>query len=170
MADYEVRRSRRRTLSLEVTREGRVVVRAPLRVSQAAIERFVENHAAWLARAQDRQRVRREAHPEPDAAWQAVLKQAAQRVLPERTAYFARLMRLRPAGVRITSARTRFGSCSAADRLCFSWRLMDYPAEAVDYVVVHELAHIVHKNHGPEFWALVAQYLPDYRERRAMLR
>ncbi|MGI6181140.1 MAG: M48 family metallopeptidase [Agathobaculum sp.] len=170
MADYEVRRSRRRTLSLEVTREGCVVVRAPLRVSQAEIERFVAKHAAWLTRAQDRQRAWREAHPEPDAERQAVLKQAAQRVLPERTAYFAQLMCLRPAGVRITSARTRFGSCSTTNRLCFSWRLMDYPAEAVDYVVVHELAHIVHKNHGPEFWALVAQYLPDYRARRAMLR
>ena len=47
---------------------------------------------------------------------------------------------------------------------------MDYPDAAVDYVVVHELAHIVHKNHGPRFWALVEQYMPDYRARRAMLR
>lgn len=47
---------------------------------------------------------------------------------------------------------------------------MDYPEPAIDYVVVHELAHIAHKNHGSQFWALVERYLPDYRARRAMLR
>ena len=47
---------------------------------------------------------------------------------------------------------------------------MAYPDAAVDYVVVHELAHIVHKNHGPQFWALVERYLPDWRQRRALLR
>ena len=47
---------------------------------------------------------------------------------------------------------------------------MEYPEEAVDYVVVHELAHIVHKNHGPDFWALVGRYMPDYKRRRALLR
>ena len=84
--------------------------------------------------------------------------------------HYARLMGVQPAGVRITGARTRFGSCSGSNRICFSWRLMDYPEAAVDYVVVHELAHIVHKNHGPQFWALVARYLPDWRARRALLR
>ena len=79
-------------------------------------------------------------------------------------------MGVQPTGVRITSARTRFGSCSGKDSLCFSWRLMQYPEDAVDYVVVHELAHIVHKNHGPYFWALVGQYMPDYKRRRALLR
>lgn len=79
-------------------------------------------------------------------------------------------MNLYPTGLKITSARTRFGSCSGKNSICFSWRLMDYPELAIDYVVVHELAHIVHKNHGPQFWALVERYLPDYRARRAMLR
>ena len=79
-------------------------------------------------------------------------------------------MGVRPTGIRITAARTRFGSCSAKNRLCFSWRLMDYPDAVIDYVVVHELAHIVHKNHGPRFWELVERYMPDYKRRRAMLR
>lgn len=170
MDSYELIRSRRRTLSVEVTREGRIVVRVPLRTRKAEIERFVAAHAAWLVRAEARQRARREAHPEPDTARQAELQRLAKLLLPDRVAHYARLMELCPSGVKITSARTRFGSCSVKDSLCFSWRLMDYPDAAVDYVVVHELAHIVHKNHGPQFWTLVAQYLPDYRERRALLR
>ena len=61
-------------------------------------------------------------------------------------------------------------SCSGKNRLCFSWRLMDYPEEAIDYVVVHELAHIRHHNHSRDFYALVASILPDYKERQALLR
>ncbi len=170
MDGVELIRSRRRTLGLEVTRDGRVIVRAPLRASVASIERFVRDHADWIARAQARQQARLAAHPEPDDAQRAELIRRAREELPPKVAYYARRMGLRPAGMRITSARTRFGSCSAQNRLCFSWRLMDYPDAAVDYVVVHELAHIVHKNHGPRFWALVEQHMPDYRARRALLR
>ena len=167
---YELVRSRRKTLSVEVTREGRVIVRAPLRVSAAQIERFVAAHADWIARAQARQRERMAAHPEPDDRRRAELIRRAKAELPPKVAHYARLMGVQPTGLTITSARTRFGSCSGKNSLCFSWRLMEYPEEAVDYVVVHELAHIVHKNHGPDFWALVGQYMPDYKRRRALLR
>lgn len=170
MDKVELIRSRRRTLGLEVTREGRVIVRAPLRVSAASIERFVQEHAEWIQKAQARQRARLAAHPEPDEAGQAVLMRRAREELPPKVAYYAQRMGLQPTGMTITSARTRFGSCSPKNRLCFSWRLMDYPEAAIDYVVVHELAHIVHKNHGPQFWALVERYMPDYRARRALLR
>lgn len=79
-------------------------------------------------------------------------------------------MGLTPAGIKITSAEKRFGSCSAKDSLCFSYRLMLYPPDAVDYVVVHELAHIRHKNHGKQFYALIAQVMPDYKERERLLK
>ena len=167
---YELRRSGRKTLSVEVGREGQVIVRAPLRLSQKRIEQFVTAHADWIARAQQRQRARLAAHPEPDEARQAALIRRARTELPPKVARYAREMGVQPAAVTITAARTRFGSCSAKNRICFSWRLMEYPEAAVDYVVVHELAHIVHKNHGPQFWALVERYLPDWRARRALLR
>ena len=79
------------------------------------------------------------------------------------------MMGVTPAGVKITSARTRFGSCSGKNSLCFSWRLMLYPPQAIDYVVVHEMAHIRHHNHSKDFWAFVASVMPDYRERQALL-
>ena len=167
---YELRRSGRKTLSVEVSREGQVIVRAPLRLSQKRIEQFVAAHADWITRAQQRQRARLAAHPEPDEARQAALIRRARTELPPKVARYAREMGVQPAAVTITAARTRFGSCSAKNRICFSWRLMEYPEAAVDYVVVHELAHIVHKNHGPQFWALVERYLPDWRARRALLR
>ena len=170
MDNYGVKRSARRTLAVEVQRDGQVVVRAPAHLPQAQIDRFVQAHSTWIARAQERQRLRREAHPEPDAAQCAAWQRRAREELPPKVARYARIMGVSPTGVRITAARTRFGSCSGKNSLCFSWRLMAYPDAAVDYVVVHELAHIVHKNHGPQFWALVERYLPDWRQRRALLR
>ena len=73
-------------------------------------------------------------------------------------------------GITVTGARTRFGSCSPKNRLCFSFRLMEYPLPAIEYVVVHELAHIRHKNHGPDFYRLVEGTLPDYRQRIGLLK
>ena len=83
---------------------------------------------------------------------------------------WARIMGVSPAGIRISQAKTRFGSCSATDCISYSCRLMAYPEDAVDYVVVHELAHIRHKDHSPAFYAFVARFLPDYRRREAILR
>ena len=169
MQPYELIRSGRRTLALEV-RGGRVIVRAPYRTSKAAIDRFVAAHTDWIARALAKQETRAAAHPEPTDAEREEYIRRAKACLPQRVAYYAERMGLCPTKVRITGARTRFGSCSSQGHICFSWRLMQYPPEAIDYVVVHELAHIPHKNHGREFYACVAEILPDYKKRRALLR
>lgn len=166
---YAVRRSSRRTLALEVLRDGTVLVRAPRALPDAAIERFVRERRAWIARAQAAQARQRALYPGPTAEQAQALREEALRVLPERVRHFAARMGVSPASVRVTAARTRFGSCSAKNGLCFSLYLMQYPPEAVDYVVVHELSHILHKNHGPAFWACVAAVLPDYAARRALL-
>ena len=170
MKEYTLIRSTRKTVSLEVTRNCRVVVRAPSRMPQAEIDRFFEKHRPWLQDHLARQQQRLAAHPEPDAETAAQLAREAARVLPEKVAFYGKQMGLTPSGITITGARTRFGSCSPMNRLCFSWRLMQYPEAAIDYVVVHELAHLVHRNHGPAFHALVASVLPDHRARRNLLR
>jgi predicted metal-dependent hydrolase len=168
---YELIRSDRKTLSLEVTRELPLRVRAPRRCAKAVIDGFVAKHAGWIEKQMERQKKRvGAAPPEPTPEEAAALKRRAKEVLPERVAYFSKIMGLAPSGIRITSAKRRFGSCSAKSSLCFSFRLMGYPEPAVDYVVVHELAHIKHKNHGSKFYALVASILPDYKERRKLLK
>lgn len=168
--DYELIRSSRRTLALEITREGKVLLRAPYQASQRQIDAFYAAHQDWLKTHLAKVRARLAAHPEPDAETVRRLRADAQALLPQRVAWYARKMGLTPAAVTITGAKTRFGSCSAQGRISFSWRLMDYPPEAIDYVVVHELAHLVHRNHSPAFYALVEQVLPDYRTRAALLK
>jgi hypothetical protein len=168
--DYEIRRSDRRTLGLELTREGKLLVRAPRFVTGAAIRRFVAEHEDWIRSAEARQAQRAAAHPEPSEAERRALIERARAVLPGKVEHYAAIMGVQPTRITITSARTRFGSCSAKNSLSFSWRLMGYPEEAVDYVVVHELAHILHHDHSPAFYAAVAAVLPDHKRRRALLR
>ena len=96
-------------------------------------------------------------------------KQAAK-IIGERTALFAERYQLPVGKIRITSARTRWGSCSPKNTLSFSWRLVMTPLDVIDYVVIHELAHTVHHNHSKRFWTLVETWMPDYKERRKRLR
>ena len=168
--DYTLIRSSRRTMALEITRDGRLLVRAPQRAPQAVIDRFVASHADWIAAHLEKQRQRAQAHPPLTEDEIAALRQKARDILPGRVAHYAERMGVTPTGVKITGAKTRFGSCSAKNSLCFSLYLMAYPDAAVDYVVVHELAHIRHKNHSPAFYAEVARVMPDYRERRKLLK
>ena len=167
---YEVRRSQRRTIALEITARGEILVRAPRFVSARFIEDFVDGHEDWIRRARERWAARQAACPEPTAEEQAQMRRRAKEVIPPKVAHYAAVMGVEPAGITITGARTRFGSCSAKNTLSFSWRLMAYPEEAVDYVVVHELAHIRHHDHSKAFYDLVASVLPDHKARRALLR
>ena len=68
------------------------------------------------------------------------------------------------------AASTAVGSCNSRNSLCFSWRLMQYPDAAIDLVVVHELCHIAHHDHGAGFYALLGSILPDHRERMKLLK
>lgn len=169
--EYEWIRSSRKTIALEVKDARRVIVRTPLRTSKRVVDEFLARHTEWLeralARAAEREQKRGDMY---DPRRSAELQRAAEEYLPLRTAYWAQIMGVSPVGVRITGAKTRYGSCSAKNRICYSRYLMAHPTDAVDYVIVHELAHILQKNHSARFYAVVARYLPDWKRRRAILR
>lgn len=170
LPEYELVRSGRRTLALEITGDCRVVVRSPMRLSRERIERFVAEHEAWIDKHLEIQKRRKENRPQPSEAEREAYIRRAREILPGKVAFYGGIMGLHPAGITITGAEKRFGSCSAKNRICFSWRLMGYPEEAIDYVVVHELAHIRHKDHSKNFYAFVEEVLPDWRERRRLLK
>ncbi len=97
-------------------------------------------------------------------------KKEAEVKLPERVDYYSKRLFLYPKDVRITSARSRWGSCSPDNRLCFSWRIMMVPLNVVDYVLLHELAHIKEKNHSKRFWDYLESVMPECRRHRSWLR
>lgn len=163
--EYRIIRSSRRTVALEVKQDGSLIVRANHHTPLSSIETFVRQNAEWIEKAKARAARKAEAHPEPTEEEVKRLKQRAHDILPAKVAHYAPLVGVKPTAVHITSAKTRFGSCSGKNSISFSWRLMAYPEEAVDYVVVHELCHIKEHNHSIKFYAEIAKVLPDYQER-----
>jgi hypothetical protein len=97
-------------------------------------------------------------------------KQQALKVFSERVARYSHQNGFHFQKIRISSARTRWGSCSPKGRLSFTWRLVLAPLDVIDYVVVHELAHTQIPNHSKIFWARVAEIMPDYKKRLAWLK
>ena len=169
--EVEVIRSPRRTLSLQIREDLRVIARVPERMTDREVQRFLEEKRGWIEYHLGKARARKEQEEPPLTPEElGALAQAAREDLPRRVARYAPIVGVTVGKITIRAEKSRWGSCSAKGNLNFNCLLMLCPEQVRDYVVVHELAHIAHKNHGPQFWALVERYLPDYRARRAMLR
>ena len=171
MIDYQLVRSKRKTLAIQVTREGKVVVRAPLFSTDRQIARFVEEHAEWieenLSQMTDRDRISTREYTQAEVR---VYKKRAQGIIARRVAHYAGIMDVDYNRITIRDQKSRWGSCSSDRNLNFSWRLILMPVEVMDYVVVHELAHLKEMNHSNAFWAEVERVLPDYKEQRQWLK
>jgi predicted metal-dependent hydrolase len=171
--DYSVIRSRRRTVSLEVTPDAQILVRAPFEMTDADLARIVDGRKAWLKDHVRRQEARKKslAQVQPLTVREAdSLKVRARADLTLRTARQARLMGLCYGRVTIRLQKTRWGSCSSKGNLNYNALLMLAPEAVRDYVVIHELCHLVEMNHSPRFWAQVERYCPDYDSRRSWLK
>ena len=209
----EIIRSRRKTMVVILYGDGRVVVRAPLKASDAQIRAFIAEKSAWIARKQQQVAamppaapktytpgeqflflgqphplqlvtagraaltfsagiflLRRDAQPRAEEIFTRWYRQQAQRVFTERAALYAARHRLQYERIRISAARTRWGSCSSIGTLSFTWRLVLAPLPVIDYVVVHELAHTLEHNHAKPFWQLVQAMQPEYSQHRAWLK
>lgn len=212
-------RSRRKTIALIVTREGQLVVRAPLHASQVQINQLITEHADWIRKkmAQNQQRSRqkvahcfeagesflflgrdyplvleeanrlalelrqetgqkecfvlgRSAAPQAARVFETWYRAQARQIFDQRVTLYAARLGFFPKRLRLSSARTRWGSCSSTGTLSLTWRLVMAPLEVIDYVVVHELVHLKVPNHSKVFWARVGEIMPDYAARRAWLK
>ncbi len=166
-------RSNRRTISLEITPSGQVLLRAPRHISEAEIQTFVEAKSSWLAKhlqrkEEDMDSLQAEGRYTEEEI-ERMLKLAKQ-VIPEQDAYYARLMEVTYGRITIRKQKTRWGSCSLEGNLNFNGLLMMVPPEVLDYVVVHELCHRLEMNHSSRFWSQVENVIPNYRKPRKWLK
>jgi hypothetical protein len=167
---YTIVRSNRRTMALQVTRDGQVVVRCPMRMPEARARAFAEEHKEWILEHLRQVRERLEDRPVFSEEEVRRLKEQARKVLTKRTEIWAQRMGVTYGRIAIRQQVTRWGSCSAKGNLNFNWMLVLMPEELQDYVVVHELAHRREMNHSPRFWQIVESQLPDYRKLRERLK
>jgi len=204
-------RSKRKTLSLIVETDGTLTVRAPLRMKDTDIRRFIEEKKGWINQKQAKAlkdavaprqfvdgesflylgkevtlrivpngnsalmmdgifKLTKSAQLRAESVFEDWYKKQARKVLSERVIFFAHKYGFKVGKIRISSARTRWGSYSSKGTLSYTWRLVMAPLEIIDYVVVHELCHSKELNHSKAFWAQVEAILPDYKWRRKWLK
>lgn len=163
--EYTLIRSQRKTIAVQI-RDGRVVVRAPMRMPVARIEDFLLRKKAWIDR-----------HLSPcaptvplSAEEHRALILAAQQIIPERVAHYAPLVGVTYGRITIRSQRTRWGSCSSSGNLNFNCLLMLAPIEVLDSVVVHELCHLKEMNHSAAFYREVLRVFPAYEHHHGWLK
>ena len=134
------------------------------------IDAFVERHRSWIEqRTRQLVEVQKNRRETSEQEREDGICTAKERI-PRRVSYFAQQMGVTYGRITIREQKTRWGSCSSKGNLNFNWKLVLMPEEVLDYVVVHELAHRRELNHSDRFWAIVAEVLPDYRERRRELK
>lgn len=164
--DIKLIRSNRKTIAIEITSIGQVIVRAPRHVPEAEIQQFVESKSDWLKkhlekRAKSKDVLQTEGKLTPNEINR--LMKLAKQVIPAKVAYYARLMGVTYGRITIRKQKTRWGSCTREGNLNFNCLLMMAPPEVLDYIVVHELSHRVEMNHSAKFWAQVEKVLPEYK-------
>lgn len=168
-------RSNRKTLGIEVTKEGKVLVRAPYFLPLQEIEKIVKKKELWIMKKileinQQKFDRQQSGTGEPTEERIRFLTAQARNEIPGRVKYFAEQMQVSYGRICIRHQKTRWGSCSSKGNLNFNCMLMAMPKEIQDYVIVHELCHRKEMNHSEEFWKEVEAVLPDYRVRKKWLR
>ena len=159
-------RSRRKTLSIRITQEGNLEIRAPLGMSKGEIEAFLKEKAQWIETHRAKVLAEYAQGQEAPLGEEEILTLAEQmrQRLPEKLNRHAASMGVTFGRVTIRCQQTRWGSCSSRGNLNFNCLLMLAPEEVLDYVVVHELAHRKQMNHSALFWQEVERECPDYKK------
>ena len=213
MIPYKLIRSRRKTVAIHITKEAAVEVRAPLKMANADIDKFVSSKEKWLeTHLTQREQINKEKNSfvlnygdmtllrgkmyyicarhgtnagfdggcfylppdlNPATIKQTIVqiyKNMAELIIKNKVSEYSKRINVTPASVRITNAATIWGSCSGKNSINFSWRLVMADDDVIDYVVAHELAHILEHNHSPRFWAAVEKIMPDYKVRQNKLK
>ena len=160
---YTIIRSARRTMALEVTHDGKVLVRAPYLASNESIYTFVAKKSEWV-KSHLAKRINEAAEEKFTREEIEALADKALSVIPPKVKAFAQKMGVSYGGITIRNQLTRWGSCSSKNNLNFNCLLMLVPEEVLDYVLIHELCHLKEMNHSKKFWAEVEKYMPNYKE------
>lgn len=169
MVNYQIIRSDRRSVAIQISGAGEVTVRCPKRMPQWKVARFVETKRDWIEK-----HLRKLAHrPEVIPLTEAEvtnLKKQARPLLQQRVAALAPIVGVSYGRIAIRAQHGRWGSCSSKGNLNFNCLLARVPQKVLDYVVVHELCHLKHPNHSASFWAEVRRVIPDYMEAEKWLK
>ena len=159
---YKIIRTNRKTKAIYERKNGEVDVRAPLRVSDKKIQEFVQEKQDWITKTQNKIKQKVQKKQVLSIEEKNKLIDKANEYIPTRVLFLSKQLSLPITKIKITSAKSYWGCCNIKNEVSFSWRLMLMEDKVIDYVVVHELAHIKEHNHTKKFWDEVRKVIPDY--------
>ena len=176
---YRFVRSSRKTLSVEIGPKG-LTVKAPFSASRRDVEAFLRKRPHWILAHYDAMQEKMEKLSQQNGnshlsesqkeALEKRYRSLARECITRRASYYAAQLGVTYSSIRIAEQKTRWGSCSSRGTLSFHWRLILAPPAVMDYVVVHEVCHLIHMDHSPDFWAEVESLMPDYKVYKTWLR
>ena len=171
--DIEIIKSKRKTLAIEIKKDLSVKVRAPIFISDIQIQKFIDEKSAWIEKTVEKIKKRNEQQNSLSKFTIEEIRELADKAaeyIPKQVAYYARIMGVNYAKITIRNQVSRWGSCSDKGNLNFNCLLMLCPKEIIDYVIIHELCHIMEMNHSKKFWDKVSQFCPEYKHHRMWLK
>ena len=169
--EYILKRSKRKSISVEISREAKIIVRAPMKMSVKNMEAFLNSKSEWIDKHLSDMKKNLATMPRKlSEAEKNELRKNAKIVITKRVEHFAKTMSVDYKRISIKFQKTRFGSCSTKKNLNFNALVALMPSEILDYVIVHELSHLKEMNHSPAFWCEVEKIIPDYKLKRKWLK
>lgn len=167
--DYVLKKSKRKTVAIEINPEGVLIVKAPLHYTNREAEQAIKNSEKWINKHLPDVLNKKDALSLLTKKDITIAKKAVKSLCEMFVAHYSAIMNVEPESIKVTSAKKRFGSCSYNNQLCFSYLLILQPINAIKYVVVHELAHIKHHNHSKDFHSFVESVLPNSKQYEKLL-
>lgn len=166
---YQIKITRSRSIRLAI-KDGILIISTP-RFALHSLADIIKSKQQWI---ESHMTSSADAYKQADQliAGRSIpnLKKEAKQIIVQRVDYWSHVMSVAPTKVRLSSAKTRWGSCSGKNAVSINWRLTLLDRHILDYVVIHELAHITHKNHSKQFWSLVERFCTDYTAKRKLLK
>ena len=161
----EIIRSKRKTLAMQISDEGKLIVRVPLRCPNKEIVSFIEKNEKWITAHIEKANKQNEELAELESFRRQDIDEMAKRaleVIPNRVKFYADRIGVSYGRITIRNQKTKWGSCTASGNLNFNCLLMAAPAEVLDSVVVHEMCHRLHMDHSKAFYAEIYRVFPEY--------
>lgn len=165
---YEIIKSDRKTIAIQIKPDGQVVVRCPKRMRIEEAKQFVESKSDWIEKHLANRPVQQVEKYAPREIEQ--LREQARIIVTARVRYYAPIIGVTYGQIAIRTQHTRWGSCSSKGNLNFNCLLALVPPEVLDYVVVHELCHRKEMNHSVQFWKEVERVIPYYKSCKKWLK
>lgn len=156
MLEYEIKYSKVKNIYIQI-KEGKVIVKAPKRVSKKEIQKIIEQKSEWIQKTLEKESKKQEKQP-------LYTKEEFKSIIEKNVNELIKQTGLMPNKITIKQIKYAWGSCSSKKNITLNLELIKYSRQAIRYVILHELCHIKYMNHSKDFWNLVEKYMPNYKQ------